>query len=166
MAGTASEIYPAIVPGQKRGPASPRRVPTWSISSSGGTCPAAIANRRQLPETIRALQLLIGSGIKGPLQFFVDIILPRDMWMHRMEIALATALAIVRAGDHEGRPTALVLRDLSHRLTPVLGKSSVTYRLTGPDGGAFRFGWETTPRGDTQYGYGGLPPAGLRPALP
>lgn len=41
--------------------------------------------------------------------------------------------------------TALVLRDLSHRLTPVLGESSVTYRLTGPDGGAFRFGWGTTP---------------------
>jgi len=100
----------------------------------------AIANRRQLPETLRSLQLPIGSGVRVPLHFFVDVILPRDMWMHRMEIALATDREIVRTPQHEGRLTALVMRDLARRLAPVLGDESVTYHLTGPDGGAFQFG--------------------------
>lgn len=102
--------------------------------------PAAVANRRQLPEALRSLQLPVGTGVRVPLQFFVDVILPRDMWMHRMEIALATGHPIVRTAEHEGRLTTLVMRDLARRLSPHLAGRSVVYRLVGPDGGAFRYG--------------------------
>lgn len=114
--------------------------PAELIAEVRRTGPAAITNRRNLPATLRSLQLPIGSGIKVPLQFFVDVILPRDMWMHRMEIALAVGRPIVRTPEHEGRLTALVMRDLSRRLGPVLGDQSIGYRLMGPDSGSFRFG--------------------------
>lgn len=107
--------------------------------------PAAIATRRRLPDELRSLQLPIGIGIRVPLQFFVDVILPRDMWMHRMEIALATEREIVRTAEHEGRLTALVMRDLARRLTPALETASIVYHLTGADGGLFRYGSAAAP---------------------
>lgn len=100
---------------------------------------AAILNRRRLPEEIRSLLLPV-AGAKAPVSYLIDVIYPRDIWMHRMEIALSTSHPIERAADHEGRLTALVMRDLARRLNPVLASRSVVYRLTGPDGGMFRFG--------------------------
>ncbi|HZS94850.1 MAG TPA: maleylpyruvate isomerase family mycothiol-dependent enzyme [Chloroflexota bacterium] len=107
--------------------------------------PPAFANRRTMPEPMRSLRLPIGIGVIVPVQAFVDVILPRDMWMHRMEIAIATGRPIVRAAEHEGRLTALVMRDLARQLTPALGETPIIYRLTGPDGGNFRFGPDATP---------------------
>jgi uncharacterized protein (TIGR03083 family) len=115
--------------------------PATLIAELRADGPAAITTRRGLPHGLRSLQLPIGIGIKVPLQFFVDVILPRDMWMHRMEIALATDRPIVRMAEHEGRLTALVMRDLARRLP---GDRPVDYRLTGPDGGSFRF-WHGGP---------------------
>lgn len=120
--------------------------PTELIAELRASGPKAIANRPQLPDTLRSLQLPIGTGVRVPLMVFVDVILPRDMWMHRMEIALATGHEIVRTADHEGRLTALVMRDLARRLTPVLQDTSAVYRLTGPDGGAFRYGPDAAPQ--------------------
>lgn len=106
---------------------------------------AAIANRRDMPEAVRSLQLPIGTGVRVPVHVFVDVILPRDMWMHRMEIALATGRDIVRTAEHEGRLTALVMRDLARRLIPGLGDASIIYHLAGPDGGTFQYGSVSMP---------------------
>ena len=122
-----------------------RATPADLIAELRAEGPEAITNRQFQPESIRSLQLPIGSGVKVPVHVFVDVILPRDMWMHRMEIALATGRGIVRTADHEGRLTALVMRDLARRLTPVLESRTIVYRLTGPDGGDFRFGPDLPP---------------------
>jgi uncharacterized protein (TIGR03083 family) len=106
--------------------------------------PAGIANRRSMPDAIRNLQLLV-AGVRAPVYYLTDVIYPRDMWMHRMEIALATCRPIIRTSEHEGRLTALVVRDLARRLAGVLGDRAVVYRLTGPDGGAFRLGADREP---------------------
>ncbi len=106
--------------------------------------PAGIACRRSMPDAVRNVQLPI-AGARAPVHYLTDVIYPRDMWMHRMEIALATGHSIIRTSDHEGRLTALVMRDLARRLTPDLGSRTAVYRLIGPDGGAFRFGARHAP---------------------
>jgi uncharacterized protein (TIGR03083 family) len=119
--------------------------PAELIAELRDSGPEAIANRRYQPEVIRNLLLPISSGISVPVHVFVDVILPRDMWMHRMELALAADREIVRTADHEGRLTALVMRDLARRLTPLLESEAIVYRLTGPDGGTFHFGPDQPP---------------------
>jgi uncharacterized protein (TIGR03083 family) len=106
--------------------------------------PAAIANRRSMPDSIRDIQLPV-TGVMAPVHYLTDVIYPRDMWMHRMEIALATGRSIARTSDHEGRLTALVMRDLARRLARSLGNRTVVYHLAGPDGGRFRFGGGQEP---------------------
>ena len=105
---------------------------------------AAIANRLRLPDAVRSVQLPV-AGVKAPVRYLLDVIYPRDMWMHRMELALATGRPIIRTTDHEGRLTALVMRDLSLRLNRALVNRSIVYRLAGPDGGVYHFGPSTSP---------------------
>jgi uncharacterized protein (TIGR03083 family) len=119
--------------------------PEELVAELRATGQTAIANRRHMPEAVRSLQLPISTGVRVPVHVFVDVILPRDMWMHRMEIALATDRDIVRTAEHEGRLTALVMRDLARRLVPSLGDASIIYHLTGPDGGTFLYGSDSMP---------------------
>lgn len=106
--------------------------------------PAAIANRLRLPPEVRSVLLPV-VGTRVPVSYLFDVIYPRDIWMHRIELALSTGHDVVRTAGHDGRLTALVMRDLARRLTPALGDRSVVYRLTGPDGGTYRFGSDVSP---------------------
>lgn len=106
--------------------------------------PPGMANRRSMPDAIRNLQLPV-AGVMAPVCYLTDVIYPRDMWMHRMEIALATDRPITRTADHEGRLTALVMRDLARRLAQMLGDRTIVYQLTGPDGGVFGLGTGQEP---------------------
>ncbi len=106
--------------------------------------PAAIANRRRLPDAVRSLLLPV-VGVRAPVSYLIDVIYPRDIWMHRIELALSTGHQVDRTADHDGRLTALVMRDLARRLATVLETRSVIYHLTGPDGGVFRFGTGDEP---------------------
>ncbi len=121
-----------------------RLTPADLLSELRRVGPSAIANRRQLPAAVRSLLLPV-AGAKAPVSYLIDVIYPRDIWMHRIELALSTRRPFARTSEHDGRLTALVMRDLARRLAPVLDTRSVTYRLTGPDGGLFRFGTGDEP---------------------
>jgi uncharacterized protein (TIGR03083 family) len=113
--------------------------PSVLIAEIRSIAPAAIENRLRLPGEVRSLLLPV-AGAKAPVHYLLDVIYPRDIWMHRIELELSAGRPVARSAEHDGRLTALVMRDLARRLATVVENRSVVYRLTGPDGGGFRFG--------------------------
>ncbi|MEX1021151.1 MAG: maleylpyruvate isomerase N-terminal domain-containing protein [Litorilinea sp.] len=79
------------------------------------------------------------------LDYITDLIYIRDTWMHRIDICLATGRKMILTDDHDGRMTALVMRDLRDQLKPALGKKTVAYDIPGPGGGCYKIGPASTP---------------------
>lgn len=67
--------------------------------------------------------------------YLLDVILTRDPWMHRVDIARATGREMELTMEHDGRLIADVVAEWARRH----GKP-FTLTLTGPAGGAFRSG--------------------------
>jgi uncharacterized protein (TIGR03083 family) len=110
----------------------------------------AILNRQRLPGGLRLL------GVPHPLVGFLrlgtllDIIYTRDTWMHRLDIARATLRPMVLTPEHDGRLSALVMRDLARRLAPKLGGRVVRFSLAGLAGGDWRVGPGAAPAATLQ----------------
>ena len=107
--------------------------------------PRAIATRQRLPAILRALRLPIPVIGVAHVDYLTDLIYPRDMWMHRLDICRATGREMVQTAEHDGRIVALVVRDLGRNLARKQKGGAVVYELTGPAGGAWRIGRSTTP---------------------
>jgi uncharacterized protein (TIGR03083 family) len=107
--------------------------------------PRAIATRKRLPAIVRAVRLPLPLLGLVPLGYLTDLIYTRDMWMHRLDICRATGREMVQTPQHDGRITALVVRDLARKLTPKLAGQAVVYELTGLSGGGFHLGANASP---------------------
>ncbi len=107
--------------------------------------PRAIATRKRLPALVRAMRLPLPVLGVVPLGYATDLIYTRDMWMHRLDICRASGREMVQTPRHDGRITALVVRDLARKLTPKLAGQAVVYELTGLAGGSFRLGANVSP---------------------
>ncbi len=107
----------------------------------------AIRTRERLPAVLRHLPLPLGKvtpeigRVWVPVRYLTDTILTRDMWMHRLDISRATGREMLLTPEHDGRITALVVRDLAQTLTSRLN-GGVIYNLAGPAGGSWRIGHE------------------------
>lgn len=62
----------------------------------------------------------------------LDVILTRDAWMHRVDIARATGRDLVLTSDHDGRLVADVVAEWARRHA-----QPFTIHLEGPAGGSF-----------------------------
>jgi uncharacterized protein (TIGR03083 family) len=67
--------------------------------------------------------------------YLLDIILTRDGWMHRVDIARATGREVVLTAEHDGRIVADVVAEWARR-----HGRPFTLTLDGPAGGTFRSG--------------------------
>lgn len=121
------------------------RTPADLIAELRECGPRSIATRRKLPGVLRGLPLPM--GLMFPfgktwirLGYLTELIVTRDMWVHRLDICRATGREMVLSPEHDGQMTALVMRDLASRLTSKLGGRSVSYELSGPAGGSWRVG--------------------------
>lgn len=107
--------------------------------------PRAIRTRERLPAILRHLPLPLGKVTPElrrtwvPVGYLTDLILTRDMWMHRLDISRATGRPMVLTPEHDGRVTALVMRDLASSVGRTLERA-VTYQPTGSAGGTWRIG--------------------------
>ncbi|MCW2905956.1 MAG: hypothetical protein JWL68_745 [Actinomycetia bacterium] len=102
--------------------------------------PKAVAGRRRAPAFIRRRtmpQLTEINGAQEPwtLGYLIDIILTRDPWMHRVDIAHATGTPLRLTADHDGVIVADVVAEWADRH----GKEFVL-TLTGPAGGTWKIG--------------------------
>ena len=102
--------------------------------------PKAARGRRRTPGFIRRRvmpepQQVGGRDEAWTIGYLVDVILTRDPWMHRADIARATGAAHVLTAEHDGVLVADVAAEWAAR-----HGQPYTLRLTGPAGGAWTSG--------------------------
>ncbi|MGI8614108.1 MAG: maleylpyruvate isomerase family mycothiol-dependent enzyme [Nocardioidaceae bacterium] len=102
--------------------------------------PKAARARRRTPGLIRRrpmpmLQEVDGVAEPWTVGFLVDIVLTRDPWMHRVDIARATGKDIHLSADHDGVLVADVVAEWAGR-----HGQPYTLRLSGPAGGHWSAG--------------------------
>lgn len=121
------------------------RTPAELLAEVRDVGPRAIAARRGLAGWVRALPIpLPPLGLRSA-GYLTDDIYLRDNWIHTVDICHAAGRPLPIDAALDSRMVALLLRDLSARLTPALGTRAVVLNLTGAAGGAFRFGAQTAP---------------------
>ena len=103
--------------------------------------PRAATGRRRTPWLVRQLPLPQQPVDPGgdafetwSLGYLVDVILTRDTWMHRSDIAEATGRPMVLTPEHDGVLVADVAAEWAAR-----HRRPVTLTLTGPAGGSWLF---------------------------
>ena len=99
--------------------------------------PRAARARRRRPTVLRRITL--DPGIPGQprwrLDYLLDVLFDRDLWMHRVDLARATGRPFV-VGDHDRQIVTQVVRDLARGWSAV----PVALELTGPAGGGWLLG--------------------------
>lgn len=102
--------------------------------------PKAARGRRRAPGFIRRrvmpdLQQVGGRDEAWTIGYLIDIILTRDPWMHRGDIARATGAVHVLTADHDGVLVADAVAEWAAR-----HGQPYSLRLTGPAGGTWSSG--------------------------
>jgi uncharacterized protein (TIGR03083 family) len=111
--------------------------PPHIVAQFERTGPKAAKGRRRIPALIRRRRIppTQTDGIEPwTLGFLVDVILTRDPWMHRMDIAEATGRAPTLTADHDGVLVADVVAEWASR-----HGQACDLTLTGPAGGSWLF---------------------------
>jgi uncharacterized protein (TIGR03083 family) len=118
------------------------RSPAELVERFAEVGPKAAAGRRRTPALVRRLPMPdqpvdeTGSqSEKWRLGFLIDVVLTRDPWMHRSDIAVATGRDMVLTPGHDGVLVADVAAEWAAR-----HGQSCTLTLTGPAGGSWQFG--------------------------
>lgn len=97
--------------------------------------------RSRMPSLLRAVamkqELLSGATEKWKMGYLLDVILTRDTWMHRVDIARATGREMVLTTEHDGRLIADAVAEWARR-----HGQPFTLEVTGPAGGTFVCGTE------------------------
>ncbi len=102
--------------------------------------PVAVKNRNRLPWPVRQLPMPLGAGWVKTVGYLMDVIYPRDQWMHRYDICAATGREMVITPDHDGRILELVLLDINRKLSRELKGRRLDLHIIGKIGGDYRFG--------------------------
>ena len=115
---------------------SPARI----VAEARRVGPRARRGRRAIPTPIRrrtlpAVQHVGGVPERWTIGFLNDVILTRDPWMHRMDIAGATGRDPVLTADHDGVIVADVVAEWAAR-----HGAAFRLTLTGPAGGSWSRG--------------------------
>ncbi len=102
--------------------------------------PRALAGRRRLSRiagrgTLPEEQVIGGNREKWLIGFLLDVVLTRDVWMHRGDVARAVGRELVLTPDHDGVLVADVVAEWAQR-----HGRPYRLRLTGPAGGEWSSG--------------------------
>lgn len=116
--------------------------PQQVIASFEKWGPRAAKGRRRTPGFLRSRRMPgdqpVGPGSPGEpwtLGYLIDVILTRDTWMHRVDIARAVGREPVLTAAHDGVLVDDVVREWGQR-----HGQPCTLVLTGPAGGSWTFG--------------------------
>ncbi len=97
--------------------------------------PKAARARRRVPGFIRRRVTVGGPDEAVTIGYMIDIVLTRDTWMHRADIARATGAPHVLTAEHDGVLVADVVAEWAAR-----HGQPYTLHLTGPAGGSWASG--------------------------
>jgi uncharacterized protein (TIGR03083 family) len=113
---------------RERRPLSPAEL----MARMAGRTEAAVRMRARLPLPVRAVPITFPVVGRRSVGYLVDLVITRDVWMHRVDICGATGAALVLTGEHDGRLVADMVSDwASTHVDPFV------LELTGPAGGTF-----------------------------
>lgn len=106
----------------------------------------SLDGRQRLPGFLLA-PVMPMPGVDQPrsMGYLFDVVYTRDMWMHRIDICRATGHEMPLDAKHDGRMVALIVRDLAEKSERGLGGRSAVLELTGPAGGSYQIGPDSTP---------------------
>jgi uncharacterized protein (TIGR03083 family) len=107
-------------------------------------CPRGARGRRRVPGLLRhrrtpGTEVVNGVPERWSLGYLTDVILTRDTWMHRLDLARATGRDPVLTADHDG----VIVEDVVAEWARRHGKPH-RLELTGPAGGR----WSAGPGGE------------------
>jgi uncharacterized protein (TIGR03083 family) len=110
------------------------------VARFAAVTPRAARGRRRTPGFVRrrAMPILQPAGDRlepWTFGYLIDVILSRDTWMHRIDIARATGCELVLTADHDGVLVADVAAEWAER-----HGQACTLTLTGPAGGSWVWG--------------------------
>lgn len=106
----------------------------------------AVRNRQKLPWVVRKLRAPMGPALGlTALEYLLDTLYPRDQWMHRYDICAATGKKMLITPEHDGRLTALVVRDIGRKLKGQVGQRSLALQVTGAIASEYVFGRTSEP---------------------
>ena len=102
--------------------------------------PKAAKGRRRTPGFVRGRTMpmaqTVGSSTEAwTFGFLVDVVLTRDIWMHRIDVARAAGLDVELTAEHDGVLVADVVAEWAGRH----GQPCLV-QLSGPAGGRWTFG--------------------------
>lgn len=105
--------------------------------AAAGPVAARWRSRRRLMRLAPLKQQDPGDGTTEtwPMGYLLDIILTRDTWMHRSDLADAVGTPMTLTSDHDGRLVADAVAEWARR-----HGRAFTLHLTGPAGGRYRHG--------------------------
>lgn len=120
--------------------------PSALIAEIRDATPQSLKSRAGLPALLRGLTLP-APGLDQPrsLGYMFDLIYTRDMWMHRIDICLATDRPVTLDAAHDRRTVALIVRDLALKSRRGLNGRAAILDLTGAGGGRYTIGANTAP---------------------
>jgi uncharacterized protein (TIGR03083 family) len=129
------------------------RPPAEVVSRLAVVGPRAAAGRRRTPALLRRVRLA-GPPVDDrgaqtetwSLGYLTDVILTRDSWMHRSDIAAATGHVMTLDAAHDGVLVADVADEWAAR-----HRAPCTLTLTGPAGGTWAFNGASTVAGADAY---------------
>ena len=102
--------------------------------------PRAARGRRRTPAFIRRRRMPIAQPVGDTLEwwsigYLTDVILTRDVWMHRIDISRATAQPLHLSADHDGVLVADIVAEWASR-----HQQPYNLHLAGPAGGNWSAG--------------------------
>ncbi|HEY5856849.1 MAG TPA: maleylpyruvate isomerase family mycothiol-dependent enzyme [Aldersonia sp.] len=112
--------------------------PAALVDSLRTAGPRAARGRRRGPGIMRratVTQVTGGRPEKWRMSYLLDVILTRDPWMHRSDIAAATGVPMRLSAEHDGAIVTDVVAEWARR-----HGRSYDLTLTGPAGGHWRDG--------------------------
>ena len=106
--------------------------PARLIDTMAARAEPAVRLRQRLPRPLRAVPVTFPVVGKRSVGYLVDLVITRDVWMHRVDITRATGAELVLTPEHDGRLVADMVSDwASTHADPFV------LELTGPAGGTF-----------------------------
>jgi uncharacterized protein (TIGR03083 family) len=106
--------------------------PEQLIERMMGRAEAAVRLRARLPVPVRAVPVAFPVVGRRSIGYLVDLVITRDVWMHRVDITRATGGTLVLTPEHDGRLVADMVADWAST-----HGDPFVLELTGPAGGTF-----------------------------
>jgi len=97
--------------------------------------PGSIAARQRIGRIAGSVRVPVPPGGTMPMRTLLWRIFPRDMWIHRLDIADATGRPFAVTAVHDGVLTAMAVEDVARWMRKRAHGMEITLHLPGPAGG-------------------------------